>query len=132
MIRIVAAHGQLMVQNEVLRERLEGGRSPKTEEFIALYDEAEVGLLIYEDWGLPSSFIYEIFVIHEARNNGIATLLLAHAEMIAAQLGRNSIRLIARSLCLRSLSHVELSAWYARKGYVECVSEEGQLEKFLN
>lgn len=96
-----------------------------------MLDEVEVGLLIYEDWAQSSGFIYEIFVLQEARNDGIGALLLSQAEMIAAQLGRMSVRLIAKSLCREALCDVELTAWYKRKGYVESASEKGQLEKFL-
>lgn len=131
MVRIVRVHEHLVIQSQVLRKRLEADTSPKTKRFIAVLNGVEAGLLIYEDWGLPRSFIYEIFVLYEVRSKGIGTLLLAHAEMTATQLGRESIRLNARSLCRQSLNDEELSAWYVRKGYVECASEKGALEKFL-
>ena len=46
MVKVVALHEYSEMKNDVLRERLELGRSPKTQHFIALLNEVEVGLLI--------------------------------------------------------------------------------------
>jgi GNAT superfamily N-acetyltransferase len=133
MIKFVAILNELEIKSEVLRFRLAQGGTPRTQDFVALRHEVEVGLLIFEDWGppFPFSFVYEVFVLQEARNDRIGSLLLSQAEMIAAKLGRSSIRLTPRSLCEEAMSDLELTTWYKRKGYIECASETGQLEKFL-
>lgn len=131
MIKFVAILNELEIKSDVLRFRFARGSTPRTQDFVALRHEVEVGLLIFEDWGLPFSFVYEVFVLQEARNDRTGSLLLSQAEMIAAKLGRSSIRLIPRSLCGEAMSDLELTAWYKRKGYIECASETGQLEKFL-
>ena len=130
-MKFVVIHSDLEIQSDVLRFRLQRGSTPRTREVVALRNGGEVGLIIFEDWGPPFSFIYEIFVLPEARNDHIGTSLLLHAEMMAAELGRSSIRLTPRSLCEEAMSDLELTTWYKRKGYIECASETGQLEKLL-
>ena len=131
MIKIFEILNELEIKSDVLRFRLSHGSTPRTQDFVALRNKVEVGLLIFEDWGTPFSFVYEVFVLQEARNDRIGSLLLSQAEMIAAKLGRSSIRLIPKSLCEEAMSDLALTTWYKRKGYIECASETGQLEKFL-
>ena len=131
MMKFVSIHSDLEIQSDILRFRLQRGSNPRTREFVALRNELEVGLIILEDWGPPFIFIYEIFVLPEARNDRVGTSLLLQAEMMAADLGRSSIRVNPKSLCEDAMSNLELRAWYKRKGYIECSSEAGQMEKFL-
>lgn len=114
----------------MLRERFRSGKTSKTREFVATRDGVEVGLLIYEDWGQPTAFLYEIFVLPEARRSGDGTWLLSFAEQIALALGRTSIRLHARSLAQDEWRDEELTMWYESKGYVR-TTESGMLEKPL-
>ena len=120
------------VKNELLLKRVMRGRTPRTREFIVLRDGVEAGLLIYEDWGRPEGFIYEIFVLSDFRKSGIGTWLLSYAEQIASRLGRTCIRLTARSLDQDELSDENLTSWYERKGYVESAIERNILEKRLS
>ena len=120
------------VENDLLRERVLAGRTSKTSHFIALRDGVEAGLLIYEDWGRPEGFIYEIFVLPDFRRSGIGTWLLSYAEIVSLQLGRTSVRLIARSLARNELSDEVLTSWYESMGYVRSPLEEGMLEKPLS
>lgn len=120
------------VKSEVLRERILKGASPNTREFIILLDDEEAGLLIYEDWGRPQSFIYEIFVLRDARKHGIGTWILSQAELVAIGLGRTSISLTARSLCQDQLSDEELVSWYEKQGYVRSPVEKYTFGKHLS
>lgn len=119
------------IENPVLRERYRRGSSPKTLDFIVLSGASEAGILIYEDWGTPEGFIYEILVLRDFRKRGIANLTLSQAELIATELGHTAIRLDARTLDPEELSHDDLAAWYGRRGYVWLNSEAGRLEKVL-
>ncbi|MGV8888152.1 MAG: GNAT family N-acetyltransferase [Pseudomonas sp.] len=120
------------MKNKILRERLLQGKTSNTREFIASLDDVEAGLLVYEDWERPDGFIYEIFVLRDARKRGIGAWVLSQAELVAARLGRTSISLTARSLYQDELSDEELIAWYERKGYVQSAVERNALGKSLS
>lgn len=115
-----------------LRERYVRGHSLKAHTFVVLWNGVEVGLLIYEDWGLPQGFIYEIFVLREARRAGIGAWLLAQAERIASELGCVSVKLTARSLDREQITDEALIAWYERRGYVRCDLDSSDLTKSLS
>ncbi len=132
MLKAVEISSPTDVKNEMLRERVLRGRTPRTREFIVLRDDMEVALFIYEDWDQPEGFIYELFVLRELRHGGIGTWTLAYAEGIAAGLGRTSVRLTARSLFQDELSDEDLTSWYEGKGYVRSAAEKGMLEKRLS
>ncbi len=132
MLEAVEIGDPINVKNEILLGRVMQGRSPKTREFIALRDGVEAGLLIYEDWGRPEGFIYEIFVLRDFRKGGVGTWLLSYAEQIAAQLGRTCVRLTVRSLDRDELSDEGLTSWYEEKGYVRSAIERDMLEKRLS
>lgn len=131
MLKMVEIGTPIEIKNETLRERLAKGQSPKTRQFIAILDETEVGLLIYEDWGRPEGFIFEIFVLRETRKCGIGTWILSEAELFAVRLGHTNVRLTARSLFQDELGDEDLIVWYESKGYVRSSAEKGLLEKFL-
>jgi GNAT superfamily N-acetyltransferase len=131
-LEVVEISDLIDVKNERLLERVMQGRSPKTRQFIALRDGAEAGLLIYEDWGRPESFIYEIFVLLDFRKDGIGTWLLLYAEQLAARLGRTCVRLTPRSLAQEGPNDEDLRSWYERKGYVRSALVKGTLEKRLS
>ncbi len=115
-----------------LRERYLRGHSPKTQTLVVLQDGVEVGLLIYENWGLPQGFIYEIFVLREARGGGVGAWILAQAERIASGLGCTSVKLTARSLDREQYSDEALITWYERKGYVRRDPDSSDLTKSLS
>ncbi|MGF6153822.1 GNAT family N-acetyltransferase [Pseudomonas fluorescens] len=115
-----------------LRDRYVRGESPKTQTFVVLRDGAEIGLLIYENWGLPQGFIYEIFVLREARGGGVGAWVLAQAERIASELGCTSVKLTARSLDRNQYTDEALVSWYERKGYVRCDPDGSDLTKSLS
>lgn len=131
MLEIVEIGDPCDIETEILRGRVMQGRSSWTREFIALRDGVELGLLIYEDWGRPEAFIYEIFVLRDFRKSGVGSWLLLHAEQVAAGLGRTSVRLTARSLDQVELDDEDLTTWYEGKGYVRHAAESSDLEKQL-
>lgn len=131
MFKLKKISTHLEIINVALQERYCKGSSPKTHDFIALSDDAEAGLLIYEDWGTPEGFIFEIFVVSDFRKRGIGNWILSQAEVIAAELGNTKIRLDARTLDPDHMSHNDLAAWYQSKGYVSINSEIGTMEKVL-
>ncbi|MGY2959893.1 GNAT superfamily N-acetyltransferase [Pseudomonas sp. TE36184] len=132
MRKMVEISTPIELKNETLRERLVKGQNQKTRQFVAVLDDTEVGLLIYEDWGRPEGFIFEIFVLRDTRKCGIGTWILSEAELFADKLGHTSVRLTARSLFQDELGDEDLIAWYESKGYVRSAAEKGLLEKFLS
>jgi len=132
MLRAVEICSPDEVKSEVLRERVLKGKNPHTREFLILLDDGEVGLLIYEDWGRHQSFIYEIYVLRDARKGGIGAWILSHAELVAHGLGRTSISLTARSLYQDELSDEDLVSWYEKQGYIRNSAERNTLEKSLS
>ncbi|WP_095079327.1 N-acetyltransferase [Pseudomonas sp. Irchel s3h17] len=131
MLKLVEIGAFIELKNEILCERLLQGQNSKTRQFTAVLEDVEIGLLIYEDWGRPEGFIYEIFVLRDTRKCGVGTWILSQAELFAAQLGHTSVRLTARSLFQDELSDEDLIAWYESKGYVRSTAERGVLEKCL-
>ncbi|WP_160105604.1 GNAT family N-acetyltransferase [Pseudomonas izuensis] len=132
MLRAVDINSPDKVMSEVLRERIVKGKNPNTREFLILLNDEEVGLLIYEDSGHPQSFIYEIFVLRDARKGGIGTWILSQAERVATELRRTSICLTARSLYQDELSDEDLVSWYEKQGYIRNSVERNRLEKALS
>lgn len=104
--------------NPCLRERYDQGRTPRTQTFVVLREGVEIGLLIYENWGPPEGFIYEIFVLSENRRGGVGAWVLAGAERLAIELGCTSIKLTARSLDRDQYTDETLISWYEKKGNV--------------
>lgn len=131
MLKLKKISTYLEINSVALRERYRKGSSPKTHDFIALSDDAEAGLLIYEDWGNPEGFIYEIFVLSGFRKRGVGNWILSQSEIIAAELGNTKIRLDARTLDPGHMSHNDLATWYQSKGYVWLNSRVGTMEKAL-
>lgn len=131
MLTLKKISSQLEINSTALQERYYKGSSPKTHDFIAMSSDAEAGLLIYEDWGTPEGFIYEIFVVSDFRKRGIGNWILSQAEIIAAELGKTKIRLDARTLDPDHMSNNDLATWYQSKGYVWINSKVGMLEKAL-
>lgn len=131
MLKLKKISTHLEINSVALQERYCKGSSPKTHDFIALSGDAEAGLLIYEDWGNPEGWIFEIFVLSDFRRRGVGNWILSQAEEIAGGLSNTKIRLDARTLDPAQMSHNELAAWYQSKGYVWINSEIGTLEKVL-
>ena len=123
--------GEQEIDSPVLRERYCKGSSCKTHDFIVLSSDCEAGLLIYEDWGKPEGFIFEIFLLNDYRKRGIGSWALSQAENLASELGRVKVRLDARSLDPEKQSHEELAEWYLRKGYSRLADQPWTLEKTL-
>ncbi|RQO62215.1 GNAT family N-acetyltransferase [Pseudomonas sp. KBW05] len=131
MLKLKRISAKQEIRSAVLQERYYKGSSPKTHDYIALSNDAEAGLLIYEDWGTPVGFIFEIFVVSDFRKRGIGNWILSQAEVVAAELGNTRIRLDARTLDPEQMSHNDLATWYQSKGYVWNNSKVGTLEKAL-
>ena len=131
MLKLKTISAPQEINSAALQERYNKGSSPKTHDFIAMSDDAEAGLLIYEDWGHLEGFIYEIFVLSNFRKRGIGNWILSRAEDIAAGFGHTKIRLDARTLDQHQMSHNDLATWYQSKGYFWLNSEIGRLEKAL-
>jgi len=112
-------HALEEVKNEILRERAERAQGGRSQEFVAVIDQVESGLLSYEDWSDQSSgFIYEIFVLPSFREQGIGAKLLLYAENLAIQLGCTRVRLRAHALD-HDTDQEWLVSWYAGKGYIQ-------------
>ncbi|EPM82284.1 GNAT family N-acetyltransferase [Pseudomonas syringae] len=115
-----------------LRERYRLGYSPRTKTFAVLREGVEIGLLIYEDWGPPQGYIYEVFVLPEFRGKGVGAWMLAQAERIARELGCTSVKLEPRSLDRLQHTNDALISWYERKGYVQCDQDGSKWVKSLS
>jgi GNAT superfamily N-acetyltransferase len=131
MLKLKKISDEQEIDSSVLRERFVDGSRGRTHDFIVLSGDCEAGILIYENWGEYGGFIYEIFVLKDYRQRGVANWILSQAENIAAELGHSAITLDARTLDRDELSHNDLAAWYSRRGYVWLNSETGRLEKTL-
>lgn len=119
------------LQNVILRDRAVHGHCGRSQEFIALVDGEEVGLLSYEDWSeRASAFVYEIFVLPPYRMKGLGSALLAYAEKIAVQLNCDHIRLKPHALA-EEPDQNRLKAWYASHGYIEISEDPEHMEKPL-
>lgn len=131
MLKLERISDEQEIDSPVLRKRFVGGSRDGTHDFIVLSGDYEAGILIYENLGEHGGFIYEIFVLKDYRQRGVANWILSQAENIAAELGHTTIRLDARTLDRDEISHNDLAAWYIRRGYVWFNSEAGRLEKTL-
>lgn len=115
----------------VLRERAIRANSGRSKEFVALINGEEAGFLSYEDWqDQLQGFIYEVFVLPEFRKQGIATLLIQHAEDHAIHLNCKSIRLKPRALG-QEPDTSQLIMWYQSVGYFQSRDEPEVWEKFF-
>jgi GNAT superfamily N-acetyltransferase len=120
------------LRSATLRERAERGHCPRSREFLASQDGEEAGLLSFETWGNNAlGFIYEIFVLHSFRRQGIGKFLLSHAESYALQLGCKSIRLKPYALDLE-FEQSRLTAWYAKEGYRQIPGDQEHMVKVLH
>ena len=119
------------LRNNTLRERLESARCGRSQEFLALLNEEEVGILSYEDWSDQSfGFIYLIFVLPSFRQQGVGASLLAKAEHYALQLNCNSVRLKPYALDDVTDQHL-LQAWYTSMDYSQTTDNPEHVEKRL-
>jgi GNAT superfamily N-acetyltransferase len=117
--------------NTVLRERAMRAHSGRSKEFVARVNGEEAGFLSYEDWQYRSQgFIYEVFILPAFRRQGIAALLLRHAELFAIQLHCKSIRLKPYALD-QEPDTLRLITWYLSVGYSSTSDEPEMLEKWL-
>lgn len=131
MIKILRINSLNEIKNETLHRQAERAHVGRSQEFIALYDENEAGLLSYEDWhNKLEGFIYEIYVLPEFRNKGIGSLLLSHAEKNAIH--HQCTRIILKPFSLdRETKTSTLINWYKRNGYQHDVTNHEKLIKKL-
>ena len=131
MQRVIKIESVNVLKNSILSAREKRAHGGRSQEFVAVVNGSEAGLLSYEDWSHQSiGFIYEIFVLPEFRQQGIGMLLLSHAESQALQLCCKYIRLKPYPLDNQT-DLKRLVAWYAKKGYVKDVAEPEVMEKDL-
>ena len=119
-------------EDEVLQARLVLGRRSGTSEYLARFNEAEAGLLIFEEW--PSyafGLVYELQVLKPYRRLGIGVQLLKHADALALGKGFSSIRLQPRSLDRTHVTDQALVQWYGKHGYVVDELDVGWMRKAL-
>ncbi len=82
------------LQDTVLRNRALSGHIGRSQEFVALANGREAGLLSYEDWRERKlGFIYEVYVLPSFRRRGVGEALLEHGEKYALQLGCNLVQI---------------------------------------
>jgi ribosomal protein S18 acetylase RimI-like enzyme len=117
------------IQDETLRERALKGHAGRSQEFIALIDGQEAGLLSYEDHKEKKlGFIYEIYVLSSFRKQGIGYALLEHGEKHALQLGCSLVQIKPYALDEEPNTE-QLVAWYRKAGYMTSKEQEEFLEK---
>lgn len=105
--------------------------SGRSKEFVARVDGEKVGYLSYEDWQDRSQvFIYEVFILPAFRRQGIAALLLRHAEGIAIQLHCKSVRLKPYALD-QEPDTSRLITWYLSVCYSSTSDQPEVLEKWF-
>ena len=120
------------VNHPLLHERVAKGKRPGTSEFVALHNDVEAGLLIFEHFpNLSLGLVYEIYVLAEFRATGIGNLLLSHAETVALSSECKTLRLFARSLDQEFIKDENLMSWYSRKGFSRDANDTGWMQKNL-
>ena len=131
MLQVIKINVLSEVKNEVLHDRAKRARNARTQEFIAVTNGTEHGLLSYEDWSDKSlGFIYEIFVLPSYRKQGIGAALLSYAEDLAIQLKCMYIQLKPYSLD-QDTDQGLLISWYVEKGYIRKSDDKELMEKKL-
>lgn len=126
-IKIINSPSDL--KNIFLRERAMRAHGGRSREFVALLDGEEVGFLSYEDWSDRSQgFIYEIFVLLNFRQQGIAESMLLHAENHAFLLGCKSVKLKPYALD-QEPGTSRLISWYSKMGYLQSSDDPEVIEK---
>ena len=120
------------VNHPFLQERLEKGKQPGTREFVAFTNGVEAGILIFEHSpNFSLGLVYEIYVLKKFRGNGVANLLLSHAEAVALDSSCKALRLLARSLDQDFINDESLMSWYGRKGFNQDDNDPGWMQKSL-
>ena len=119
------------IQDPLLRHRAQRGHGGRSLEFVAVDQGVEMGMLSYEDRSdIALAFVYEIFVLPQFRERGVAAMLLAHAEAFAVQQQCQVVRLEPRPLDeVPDLSQLE--SWYMRAGYLRSAEYPELMEKPL-
>ncbi len=131
MLNVIKINSLDNVQNDILRDRAGLAHGGRSQEFIAIFDGIESGLLSYEDWSDKSlGFIYEIFILPAFRNQGIGSALLLFAEDIATKFGCTTVQLKAHALS-HEIDKNWLTSWYSEKGYFQKSDDAELMEKKL-
>lgn len=90
----------------------------RTTEFLALVDEEEAGLLVFEHWPNSSlGIVHEIVVLERFVKRGLGTMLLTQAHAYAVKSGITRLQLTPRRVGFGHLNDEELSRWYGRHGF---------------
>lgn len=131
MLKVIKIDSLSDVKNEVLHERTKRAQGGRSQEFIAMVNGVESGLLSYENWSDQSiGFVYEIFVLPGLRRQGIGRALLSYAENLAIQLGCTYIRLKPYALD-HDTDQELLASWYVGSGYAQKANDKEVMEKNL-
>ncbi len=119
------------IKSNVLLERATRAHGGRSQEFLALLNGEDAGLLSYEDWSDQAvGFIYEIFVLPSFRQQGVGAFLMSHAEHHAVQLKCRCLRLRPYALD-QEPERDQLIGWYSRMGYVLAPNDPDHMEKHL-
>lgn len=131
MIKILKVTSHNKIENQTLRQRAKRARGGRSNEFIALLDDNEAGLLSYDYRNEAFEvFIYEIYVLPEFRNKGIGSQMLAHAEKKAIQLQCLKVKLEPFPLD-KETKQTSLINWYKDNGYIYEERNQESLVKHL-
>lgn len=131
MLQISRIHLPEGLKSEVLSEHAARGHCDRSQEYVALMDGEEAGLLSYEDWSDQSvGFIYEVFVLPGYRRRGVGAHLLLYAESRALQLFCKLLRLKPFALD-QEPDETRLVAWYTKMGYSWSPVDHEVMEKCL-
>lgn len=131
MIKIHQVNDLNTIKNNLLRDRAQRAQGGRTLEFLAMSGESEAAFLSFEDWSDKSlGFIYEIYVLPEFRNVNLGSVLLAHAEEVAINLGCSRLQLDVHAFD-RTVEKASLFAWYSANGYVRLSNRSERMEKLI-
>lgn len=128
----VSIHRIATTDDDVLRVRLEAGKGPFSQTFVARCGGQDAGLLIFDEWpGGRLGIVHEVYVLEEYRGAQIGQLLLSHAETTARAVSLEMLQLRVRSLDPEHMDDQQLIGWYTRNGYLPDDSERTLLRKSL-
>ncbi|MGE8361411.1 GNAT family N-acetyltransferase [Pseudomonas sp.] len=129
MFSILKINDPSSLQSTTLLRRVLNAHGGRSQEFVALVNGQEAGILSYEDWCEKKfGFIYEIYVLPSFRRQGVGEALLEYGEKYALQLGCNLVQIEPYALD-QEPSTTQLIDWYRRAGYQEVKEHARRWEK---
>lgn len=117
--------------NDLIRGRAIRAKVKQSRQFLARVHGREAGYLSYDDRSdIETGVLYEVFVLPEFMRQGVGSRLVAFAERLAVSLKCSRMRLSPTPFD-QSVTQVQLTSWYTKKGYERARDGSREFEKGL-